>query len=238
MEKEINKNHWWVKFRKTELNLSVLLCVLVITVFIIYPVTDKGLFSEMVFVFFVCLVFISGIFSITHKRNERAIAITFSLLLLVSAIIILSQNLGVTNVIMLAIMDVYLLVLSLLLLKKTFSNELTVVHRILGAVAVYILFALIFSFAYRIIFLLDNTSIHFHNIQNATGKAAPFEFMYFSFIILTTMGYGEVIPVGHYAQSLAMVESMLGILFPSVLIARLIGMAPAKKDTEKMHSAN
>jgi hypothetical protein len=229
MEKENNKNHWWAKFRKTELNLSVLLWLLVITIFIIYPVTDHGLFSQMVFVFFVCLIFISGIFSITHKKNERAIALTFSFLLLFSAIIIISQNHEMTNEIMLGIMDVYLLVLSSLLLKKVFSDDLMVVHRILGAIAVYILVALFFSFAYRIVFLIDNTSIHFHNIQNATGKAAPFEFMYFSFIILTTMGYGEVIPVGHYAQSLAMVESMMGILFPSVLIARLIGMVPSMK---------
>jgi len=229
MAKGIVKIQSVEKFWKTELTLSVLNWLLMITVFVIYPVTDKGLFSEVVFVFFVCLIFISGIFSITNKKMERAVAISFSFLLMIAAYVILSQHHGITNEIMLGILALYLLVLALLLLKKIFADDIATIHRIQGAIAVYILFALIFSFAYRILFMVDNTAIHFHNIQNATGKAAPFEFMYFSFIILTTMGYGEVIPVGHYAQSLAMVESMIGILFPSVLIARLIGMVPYKK---------
>lgn len=229
MEKGIKGIQTVSKFWKTELTLSVLNYLLMITVFVIYPVTDKGLLSEVIFVFFVCLIFISGIFSITNKKKERAIAISFSFLLLTAAGIILGQHNGVTNEIILGIFILYLLLLALLLLKKIFADDIATIHRIQGAIAVYILFALIFSFAYRILFIMDNTSIHFHNIQNATGKAAPFEFMYFSFIILTTMGYGEVIPVGHYAQSLAMVESMIGILFPSVLIARLIGMVPYNK---------
>ena len=118
MEKRIVKIQSVEKFWKTELTLSVLNYLLMITVFVIYPVTDKGLLSEVIFVFFVCLIFISGIFSITNKKKERAIAISFSFLLLTAAGIILGQHNGVTNEIILGIFILYLLLLALLLLKK------------------------------------------------------------------------------------------------------------------------
>ena len=215
---------WELKFRNTNLSLSILLWLLVITVFAIYPITDKGLFSEILFVLFVCFIFLSGIFSLTHKRKERAITISLTFLLFMAGIFILDRNLGETNIIMMALLIAYLTLLSLLLLKKIFTADIYIIVRIQGAVAVYILFALIFSLAYRICFLADPTSIHFTNIQNASGKAAPFEYLYFSFLILTTMGYGTAYPVGHFVQSLAMVEALLGVLFPSVLIARLMSM--------------
>jgi voltage-gated potassium channel Kch len=46
--------------------------------------------------------------------------------------------------------------------------------------------------------------------------------MWMSFITLTTVGYGDVLPVSLFARSLAVMEALTGVLFPSVLIGFLL----------------
>ena len=52
---------------------------------------------------------------------------------------------------------------------------------------------------------------------------------YFSFVTLTTLGYGDVQPVSPLARSLAMTEAMAGVLFTGILVARLVGMVAAPR---------
>ena len=48
--------------------------------------------------------------------------------------------------------------------------------------------------------------------------------LYFSFVTLTTLGYGDITPVSRVAQMLTGVEAMMGQLFVAILIARLVGL--------------
>jgi hypothetical protein len=49
--------------------------------------------------------------------------------------------------------------------------------------------------------------------------------IYFSFATLTTVGFGDVLPVHPYARSLAIAEAIVGQLFPAILIGALVAMA-------------
>jgi hypothetical protein len=46
--------------------------------------------------------------------------------------------------------------------------------------------------------------------------------IYFSFATLTTVGYGDIVPVDPFARSLANMESIIGQLYPATLLARLV----------------
>lgn len=48
-------------------------------------------------------------------------------------------------------------------------------------------------------------------------------FSYYSFVTITTLGYGDVTPVSTQARSLALLEAVLGQLYIAILIARLVG---------------
>ena len=50
------------------------------------------------------------------------------------------------------------------------------------------------------------------------------EWVYFSFVTLTTVGYGDIAPVTQGARSLAMLEALVGQLYPAVIIARLVSL--------------
>jgi hypothetical protein len=48
--------------------------------------------------------------------------------------------------------------------------------------------------------------------------------MFFSFVTLTTLGYGDITPVTSAARSLAVIEAVFGVLYNAILIARLVGL--------------
>jgi len=52
--------------------------------------------------------------------------------------------------------------------------------------------------------------------------------MYFSFVTLTTLGYGDITPLAPTARSLAMIEAVAGPMFVAVFLARLVGVRTGK----------
>ncbi len=91
-------------------------------------------------------------------------------------------------------------------------------HRVLGAVAIYLMVALIFAQAFGAIVSLDP-----HAYQFAPGNhPGDGQLLYFSFATLTTAGYGDIVPVDPFARSLASLEAVFGQLYPATVLARLL----------------
>jgi len=103
-------------------------------------------------------------------------------------------------------------------------------HRVEGAVAVYLLMGLLWAFAYDIVELLQPGSFSLNT--QSSGGALP-ELAYFSFTTLTTLGFGDILPVNALTRSLAVLEGLVGQLFPVILIARLVAMELEYQRTRK-----
>jgi hypothetical protein len=69
-------------------------------------------------------------------------------------------------------------------------------------------------------------AIHFQTpLAAGVPTGEPARLIYFSFETLTTVAYGDAYPVNRIARSLAISEALIGQLYPSILIATLVGMA-------------
>jgi hypothetical protein len=91
--------------------------------------------------------------------------------------------------------------------------------RIQGAIAVYLLFGVAWAHAYHIAALLVPGSFAGPaEIGNVSSWA------YYSFVTLTTVGYGDITPVTQVARTLSVGEALAGQLYLAVLIARLVAM--------------
>jgi hypothetical protein len=96
-----------------------------------------------------------------------------------------------------------------------------------GAVNVYLLLALMGALTFEIIHAITGASIGGNVVLDGTDKDYG-HFIYFSLTSLTTVGFGDVYAVNTPAKMLATFLSTLGILFPAIVIARLIGMASSR----------
>jgi voltage-gated potassium channel Kch len=114
-------------------------------------------------------------------------------------------------------------VLALLVVVQVFREGPITMHRVLGAVGVYLLLGLAWSFAYHLIDVVNPDA--FAISGGATARIlSGNEFLYFSFITLTTVGFGDITALDPAARSIVMLEALTGQLFPAILIARLVSM--------------
>ena len=112
-----------------------------------------------------------------------------------------------------------------LLLRDVYKEGPVTRLRIEGAVAAYLLIALAFAAAYHMTSYLVPGAFRFPDgAPNVGDPRFGFNFHYYSFTTITTLGYGDIVPVHPFARTLAMIEALIGQLYPATLLARLVSL--------------
>jgi hypothetical protein len=93
-----------------------------------------------------------------------------------------------------------------------------------AGVAGYLLLGIIWMFAYILVARVHPGSFSYNVGPPPEHSLASFDAFYFSFITLSTVGYGDITPVTHIARTLAMTEAMTGTVYMAVLISRLVAL--------------
>jgi hypothetical protein len=116
-----------------------------------------------------------------------------------------------------------------LLLAKTLANRQRVTDRtIITAIIGYLFIGIIWSFIYLVIWQIDPKAFHVSIIRDYNFRSWNLV-MYFSFMTLTTVGYGDIIPVNKLAMALANFEAMIGAFYLTVVLARLVSLYGASE---------
>ena len=115
-----------------------------------------------------------------------------------------------------------------LIVTALFRMEKVDTNAILGAIVAYVLTAVAFGMAFLLIELLQPSS--FTGLPTGgVQRELEHALLYFSFVSITTMGYGGILPVSALARSMASIEGVFGTLYLAVMIARLVGLQSATK---------
>jgi Ion channel len=100
-----------------------------------------------------------------------------------------------------------------------------------GSIAAYLMLGLMWTVAYWLVDQLTPGGAFSFNTNRGAQSMNGFTGFYFSFITLSTVGYGDITPVSQAARWLAALEAMTGLLYVAVLIARLVSLySSAKSD--------
>ncbi len=115
-----------------------------------------------------------------------------------------------------------------LMLEDILQGEVTF-NRICGGVCVFILIGLCFAMLHMIVAAGDPSAYrdNFDATSNFGELSHEYRypvFVYFSFCTLSTVGYGDIVPVSRLARSCAMMEAVTGQLYLAILVARLVGL--------------
>lgn len=100
-------------------------------------------------------------------------------------------------------------------------------NRIVGAVAVYLMLGVLWSVAYTMVELIWPGS--FRGFDPGAGTKWASEWLYFSFVTMTTLGYGDIAPISAIARMLAYMQAILGQLYIAILVAGLVGAYIARE---------
>ena len=117
------------------------------------------------------------------------------------------------------------LVLKFLLAGRRVSSD-----KISPSLCVYLLLGTMWAHAYSMFYVLDQTSFAFSFVEEGGlevmrfGGEQTFIAIYYSFVTMSTLGYGDIVPVTAPARTCAALQAIVGQLYLAVLVARLVGL--------------
>ena len=203
--------------------LTVLLVLLVFLVFVIYPMSQAGMLHVMSVDFVYSLIVVAGALSVVGKRWVTLLIVVFAVAAFVARWTHRAMPQANLDQADLLLSLIFLGILTAIVMGEIFREGPISVHRVQGAVAVYLLLGLVWGCVYELVEMYRPESFHSLSAPLAHGVPPP-DLVYFSFTTLTTVGYGDVLAVHPIARYLAMLEALTGQLFPVILIARLVAM--------------
>jgi hypothetical protein len=202
--------------------ITVMTILLLILLFVVAPFQAAGILYFQAFGVIVALVMIAGVVVISGSLTATvlmAIALTLNVAVIVSR---LYHPFG---------FDLHLVALAWLILagtlgtvvaKRVFGEGQVGFHRIVGAVFLYLLIAVMFVSLYVVVGALAPGAFSGLVLDDSPKLASAV--IYFSFVTLTSVGYGDILPVHPVARSLCNLESVIGQLYPATLLARLVSL--------------
>lgn len=189
--------------------------------FVIYPFVPNLFHRDLILGAFVAIVILSSLYSISNNRKNLLIALVLAVPSLILSIVGASSS-SASYVSLACFFKIFFLLYIILLSLFYFIKERTITKEtILGAISIYLLMTLLWAHIFNLLEILSPGS--FQGFQSM-GENPMSRFLYFSIVTQTTLGYGDVTPLTLPAQILSGLEAMLGQLYLTILIARLIGL--------------
>jgi hypothetical protein len=203
------------------------LFVVQVALLVLYPYVDTAGWPLAIFRLLSALTFVSAIYAVSDRQRNWV----FALLLALPA--------GVLNTIATLRPDLHLevaafgfaflfLVFTLVtLLRAVVSTREITSDTIYGAISVYLLIAMSWAVAYVLLSHLQPGALSADAARHPNHVIDWSDCLFFSFVTLTSTGYGDIVPVTAQARSLASLEAVSGTMYMAVLVARLVGVYTA-----------
>ena len=121
---------------------------------------------------------------------------------------------------------IYLGILLAVVIAQVFRDGPVSAHRIRGAIVIYLLLGVMWAFAYQVVALTIPQAFRLpEGLIAGEPDALRRELTYFSVVTLTTTGYGDITAVHPVARTLVMLETLVGQLYPAIVLAWLVSLA-------------
>lgn len=235
---KIAHNHFRTFQEKTrERGLTALLVIQVLLIFVAAPLTGMDMLPHILMPI-AFAVFVLAILVVTSRSYFVSALVLIAVILSPAGAFVRDDHPSAfTECLSAGGRVLALAALSWVIARAVFGGGRVTLHRVQGAVVLYLNFALFFFVLYRAFdVLLPNA---FAGLPATGGShASGAALLYFSFTTLTTAGYGDITPLHPLARSLANLESVIGQLYPATLLARMVSLEIAHRREKKARSAD
>lgn len=178
---------------------------------------------------FAVATFLAAIYAVSDKRahwmTALVLAVPASVLNALAAFRLTSQ-IAVPTLIFTILFLAYTLVM---VLRAVLRAETVTLDTIYGAISVYLLKAVSWGDAYLLLETLHPGALAMNAARYPNHLIDWSDCMFYSFVTLTTVGYGDIVPVISQSRSLSILEPVSGTMYVAILIARLVSLYSTRK---------
>ncbi|SFV59369.1 Potassium channel protein [hydrothermal vent metagenome] len=193
----------------------------------------QGSFMEDIFSFMTVLMLLASI-----KSLKTDVTITWSICLVIVVFIVLTV-LGkffphhyYVHFILITLLLFFIGAFSTAFKQVLFVGDIDS-NKIIGSMTLYLLLGLIWAMIYLIILTLDPHA--FSGIESGNWQHIFARVAYYSFVTLTTLGYGDILPTNHIAEFFVSMEAVFGVFYMAIIVSSLISLRLAAIQEKKEH---
>ncbi|WP_162024956.1 MULTISPECIES: potassium channel family protein [unclassified Lentimonas] len=208
-----------------------LICLLV--TLILFPLVENESFGDICLNAW-CLITMSSLaISLQdEKHNDKGSLYTggFVFILIFISLInrILKSESGLKHydlidMILLPTVILFIVYVIWVILSSIFRKKQMGADELCGSIVAYILIGIAWALLYSFIELLQPNSFSFVSVTDGDLHAKGSALFYYSFVTLTTLGYGDILPVSQFARMVAYLEAVTGVMYTAILVAGLVG---------------
>lgn len=196
--------------------LISILCLLVIA-----PIFKGFVGIRILMDIFFTSILISAVYAVSRKKYILLTAALLALPMLVSIWISHFVDMPFLVFVGDCFGIVFIAFLVVVILSFIFSEHEVTINVIYASIVIYLLIAIMWAFIYLVLENIQPGSFAIGEGQIAVGRRL---YIYYSFVTITTLGYGDITPTTDLANSFSFLEAVTGQLYIAILIARLVGI--------------
>ena len=209
---------------------SALLLLVIFTIFFIpfFPIEWHRFLYSLCFTF----IFLLSALALSRERSR-----VFQIALVVTIIEWLSQllNLSILNTISFIANVIFFILIVILFIQQIARARTVTPQVIMESINGYLMLGLSFSVLIALVCVIDPAAFSFKHLSGNidTNISYVSNYIYFGFVTLSTLGYGDIIPLTPAAKSLAIFTSITGQMYIAIIIAALVSKYLGQKRSEQ-----
>jgi hypothetical protein len=224
-------NHW-TRFKQFcfKRRFFFMLLLLLLLLFMM-PLHEHFPQLRYIFDLLVMVIFISGINAISAKRSHAVIGTILTMLYIALTGERYLANLIPEEILLVNMIGIiYMLFIIIIILRFIYNAQKVTMDILYGSIVVYLLIGVLFALGYEILATMQEGPFSIPAELSDTLKTRTnYLYLYYSFVTLTTLGYGDISPNNIYGASLSMMEAIIGQIYLVVQVAWLVGMHVSRK---------
>jgi hypothetical protein len=199
-----------------------LLFLFLLASLVLYPFVENGGFGYFAFRIAGSAGILVAVYAIRLRRTLLFVALLLAIPAVLEHMRFRQPDpgfLSILNIVLSFVFDVFIVVV---IFRRVFTKDQPNSETVFGALCIYLLVGFPFASIYGLVAAIQPKAFYLNPLTNLHAIPDKFDFIYYSFATMTSLGAAGITPVSAPVRSLSVMESILGVLYLAVLISRLM----------------